>query len=132
MSDKITGIGSCDGCGGGGVGDWSVTTKLLDGHYGHIRDNTFHIDNARIGKIEIDPRRVECKDCTYWNPEHRNAKRKWDIGVCEKNAPVGVPIISSANAYCMPSPLKETVDACYEGHYDANLWPKRNILMRKF
>jgi len=128
MSDKITGIGSCDGCGGGGVslGDWNVTTKLLDGHYGYMRDSTLYLNDVHIGKVEITPRRVECKDCTFWNPERAKTlntvhpdqvPRTSKVGVCEKEPEQRI--------------TGENV-ACYEGHYDASLWPKRNILMRKF
>ena len=77
--------------------------------------------DVHIGKVEITPRRVECKDCTYWNPDNTKHYDKipkfWGIGVCEKTP--------AARA----TGLKW---ACYEGHYDASLWPKRNILMRKF
>ena len=72
--------------------------------------------------VSCGPRRVECKDCTYWNQDvvrnHRTELPKfWGIGMCEKSPD------SRATGLKM---------ACYEGHHDASLWPKRNILMRKF
>ena len=81
-----------------------------------------HVKKICVGEIHVTPRRVECKDCTYWNPDivrnHRTELPKfWGIGMCEKSPDTRATGLKMA---------------CYEGHHDARLWPKRNILMRKF
>ena len=85
-----------------------------------------HVKKICVGEIHVTPRRVECKDCTYWNQERaktlntihpEKVPRTPMVGVCEKEPSQRVT-------------GKEV--ACYEGHYDASLWPERNILMRKF
>jgi len=134
MSDKITGAGSCDGCptfGGLPLGEWSGESKLWDNYDPKISRNVSigsgagATVNVNCG-IHVTPRRVECKDCTYWNPERAKAlsaihpekvPRTPTVGVCEKEPSQRIT-------------GKEV--ACYDGHYDASLWPKRNILMRKF
>ena len=129
MSDKITGAGSCDGCDGLGLpeGEWSGESKLWDNYDPKISRNVSigsgagATVNVNCG-IHVTPRRVECKDCTYWNPDvvrnHRTDLPKfWGIGMCEKSPDTRATGLKMA---------------CYEGHHDASLWPKRNILMRKF